>query len=130
MRAALCKAYSGAGWIVFALTLVQFFLAGLGLFGTSGFDAHESVGYILHGITILVFLLALAGPRNGRDIGMGFGLVLIATIQVSLPGLRDDAPVIAAFHPLVALLILGLSAHIGRRYVGPPSARGSEPATV
>ena len=129
MRAALSKAYSGAGWIVFALTLLQFFLAGLGFFGTSGFDAHESVGYALHGITILVFLLAIAGPRNGRDIGMSFGLLVIATIQVSLPGLRDDAPVIAAFHPLVALLILGLSAHIGRRYLGPP-ARGSEPATV
>jgi hypothetical protein len=126
MRAGLSRAYSGTGYLVAALTLVQFFLAGLGIFGATSFDAHESVGYILHGITLIVFLLAIAGPRTGRDIGMGLALLLIATLQVYLPDARDDAPAIAALHPLVALLIMGLASHIGARYLGRGrAARGS-----
>ena len=118
MRTGLSKAYSGVGYLVAALTLLQFFLAGLGIFGATGFGAHESVGYILHAITLIVFLLALAGPRTGRDIGMGLALLLIATLQVLLPELRGDAPAIAALHPVVALVIMGLAAHIGARYLG------------
>jgi hypothetical protein len=123
MRAGLAKVYSGLGWLVLALGVLQFFLAGLGMFGAESFDAHEQVGYALHAITLLVFLAAIAGPRTGRDIGMGFVLLVIATVQVYLPELRDDAPGIAALHPVVALLILGLAADIGRRYLA--RGRGS-----
>ena len=123
MRRGLTIAYSGAGYLVAALVIVQFFLAGLGMFGASDFDAHRSVGGILHGITGLVFLLAIAGPRTGRDIGMGLALLLITTLQMYLPDARDDAPAVAAFHPLVALLVMGLAAHIGDRYLG--RGRGS-----
>jgi hypothetical protein len=118
MRKALSTAYSGFAWLVVALGVLQFFLAGMGIFGASSFDAHENVGWALHTITVLVFVLAIAGPRTGRDIGMGFALAALTTIQTALPGLRDDAPGLAAFHPLLALLILGLAAHIGRRYIG------------
>ena len=118
MRKGLSIAYSGAGWLVVALGVLQFFLAGLGIFGAESFDAHKSVGFAIHGITIVVFLLAIAGPRTGQDIGMGFVLAALTTLQISLPGLRDDAPWLAAFHPVLALLVLGLAAHIGRRYTG------------
>jgi hypothetical protein len=129
MRRALTLAYSGAGWLVLLLGLVQFLLAGEGIFGASSFDAHENVGYTLHAITILVFLLAIAGPRTGRDIGLGFALAALTTLQISLPSLRDDHPGLAAFHPLLALFVLGLAAHIGMRYLGPGRASGP-PATV
>ena len=118
MRHGLSVAYSALGWLVVALGVLQFFLAGLGIFGAESFSAHETVGGILHGLTILVFLLAIAGPRTGQDIGMGFVLAALTTLQISLPGLRDDAPWLAAFHPVLALLVLGLAAHIGRRYIG------------
>ena len=124
MRAAFSKLYSGLGWLVLALGVLQFFLAGLGIFGAESFSAHESVGYALHGITLLVFLAALAGPRTGRDLGLGLALLVIATVQVYLPELRGDAPGIAALHPVVALLILGLASHIGSRYL---ARRGSTP---
>src|SRR5687767_9603572 len=74
MRKGLSTAYSGLGWLIVALGVLQFFLAGLGIFGAESFSAHETVGGILHGLTVLVFLLAIAGPRTGRDIGMGFAL--------------------------------------------------------
>ena len=125
MRKGLSTAYSGVAYVVLALGVLQFFLAGLGIFGAESFDAHETVGGILHGLTILVFLLAIAGPRTGRDIGMGFVLAALTTLQISLPSLRGDAPWLAALHPVLALLVLGLAAHIGRRYIGAGPAGGS-----
>jgi hypothetical protein len=130
MRRGLSFAYSAAAWTVVALGLVQFVLAGMGIFGASSFSAHETVGGILHAITVLVFLLAIAGPRTGRDVGMGFALAAITTIQISLPETRDDAPGLAAFHPLLALAILGLAAHIGARYLPLGRARGSTAAAA
>ncbi len=69
MRKGLSTAYSGVAWLIVALGVLQFFLAGLGIFGAESFSAHATVGGILHGLTILVFLLAIAGPRTGQDIG-------------------------------------------------------------
>jgi hypothetical protein len=131
MRAALSKAYSGLAWLALALGVLQFFLAGLGIFGASSFSAHEGVGYLFHTIAVIVFLLALAGPRTGRDIGLGALFAVLATVQVYLPELRGDVPELAAVHPLLALLLLGLAAHIGRRYIGGAAGGGSgAPATV
>jgi hypothetical protein len=125
MRSALSKGYSGLAWLALALGVLQFFLAGLGIFGASSFSAHEGVGYLFHTIAVIVFLLALAGPRTGRDIGMGFLFAVLATVQVYLPELRGDVPELAAVHPLLALLLLGLAAHIGRRYIGGAAGGGS-----
>jgi hypothetical protein len=130
MRKGLCTAYSAVAWVIVALGVLQFFLAGLGIFGAESFSAHETVGGILHGLTILVFLLAIAGPRTGRDIGMGLTLAVLTTVQISLPELRDDAPWLAAFHPLLALAVLGLAAHIGGRYIGPGARESGAPAGV
>jgi len=128
MRKGLSTAYSGLGWLIVLLGVLQFFLAGLGIFGAESFSAHETVGGILHGLTVLVFLLAIAGPRTGRDIGMGFALAALTTLQISLPELRDDSPWLAAFHPVLALAVLGLAAHIGRRYIGGAAGGSGEPA--
>jgi hypothetical protein len=125
MRRALSKAYSGLAWLSLALGVLQFFLAGLGIFGASSFSAHEGVGYTFHTFAVVVFLLALAGPRTGRDIGLGFLFAVLATVQVYLPELRGDAPELAAVHPLLALFLLGLAAHIGRRYIGGAAEGGS-----
>lgn len=135
MRSALSKGYSGLAWICLALGVLQFFLAGLGIFGASSFSAHEGVGYTFHMLAVIVFLLALAGPRTGRDIGMGALFAVLATVQIYLPELRGDAPALAAVHPLLALVLLGLAAHIGRRYIGGAAGgaaggRSGEPAAV
>ena len=44
---------------------------------------------------------------------MGFGLAVLVTIQIALVGARDDAPGVAALHPVLALFALGLAFHIG-----------------
>src|SRR3954447_7658521 len=113
MRKALTLAYHWLALLIAVGIVVQVFLAGLGIFGADSFEAHETFGGILHGLTILVFLLAIAGRRPGRTIGMGFGLAALGAVQISLVGARDDAPGLAAFHPVLALFALGLAFHMG-----------------
>jgi Family of unknown function (DUF6220) len=113
MRNALTLAYHWLALLIAVGIVVQVFLAGLGIFGAESFEAHKNFGFILHLLSILVFLLAIAGPRTRRTIGMGFGLALLVTIQISLVDARDDAPGLAALHPVLALFALGLAFHIG-----------------
>ena len=126
MRKGLSTAYSGLGWLIVLLGVVQFFLVGLGFFAGETFDAHKDVGWGLHSLTVLVLLLAILGPRTKRDIGLGAALFVVTTIQTALPGVRDDAGWLAAFHPVLALAVLGLAAHIGGRYIGGAAGGGSD----
>jgi hypothetical protein len=113
MRKGLSTAYSGLGWLIVLLGVLQFFLAGLGIFGAESFSAHEGFGWTLHTAAIVVFLLSLLGPRTRRAIGMGFGLLALMTVQILLVGTRDDTPGLAALHPVLALFVIGLAFQIG-----------------
>jgi hypothetical protein len=103
--------YLAIAWA--ALVVLQVFFAGLGIFGASSFDTHKAFGNILHGLTAILLILAIVGPRTGRDIGMAAGLVVLVTIQIGLVSARDDAPGLAALHPVLALLAMGLAVHMG-----------------
>jgi hypothetical protein len=113
MRAGATTAYHGLALLIAAGVIVQVFLAGLGIFGAESFSAHEGFGWTLHTAAIVVFLLALLGPRTRRAIGMSFAFLVLITVQVMLVGARDDAPYLAALHPVLALVVLGLAFHIG-----------------
>ena len=113
MRSGATTAYAGLALLIAVGVVVQVFLAGLGVFGAESFDAHEGFGWMLHTAAIVVFLLALLGPRTGRAIGLSFGLLVLMTVQIMLVGARDDTPWVAAFHPTLALFVLGLAINIG-----------------
>jgi hypothetical protein len=113
MRAGATKAYYALALLIAAGVVVQVFLAGLGIFGAESFSAHKGFGWSLHTAAVVLFLLALLGPRTGRAIGMAFGLVALITVQIMLVGARDDTPYLAALHPVLALFVLGLAFHIG-----------------
>ena len=113
MRNGVATAYCWLALLIAVAIVVQVFLAGVGVFGANSFDAHESFGWMIHSAAILLFILALIGPRTRRAIGMSFGLLALMTIQIELVGARDDEPYVAAFHPVLALFVLGLAVHIG-----------------
>ena len=104
----------GVGAILWAvLVVLQVFFAGLGIFGATSFDTHKSFGNMLHGLSALLLVAAIVGPRTGRDIGMAAGLVVLLTVQIGLVSFRDDAPGLAALHPVLALAAMGLAVHMG-----------------
>jgi len=113
MRNGVTTAYYWLALLIAVAIVVQVFLAGVGVFGANSFDAHESFGWMIHSAAILLFILALIGPRTRRAIGMSFGLLVLMTVQIELVGARDDEPYVAAFHPVLALFVLGLALHIG-----------------
>ena len=96
-----------------AAVVLQVFFAGLGIFGATSFETHKTFGNILHPLTAVLLILAIVGPRTGRDIGMAAALVILVTIQIGLVSARDDAPGLAALHPVLAILAMGLAAHMG-----------------
>ena len=82
MRSGATTAYYALGLVIAAGVVVQIFLAGLGIFGAESFEAHKGFGWIIHTAAIVLFLLALLGPRTGRAIGLSFGLLVLMTIQI------------------------------------------------
>lgn len=82
---------------------LQFLFAGVGVFG-GGFDTHEWFGAgLLHLITILMTIAALARKR-WREAGIAFGLVLLIFLQIAMVSIGRDADSawLAAIHPFMA----------------------------
>ena len=94
--------------------VLQFYLAGMGMFGASNWDAHRAVGYLLALLILVLLVLALIrrGPR--RLLGMSALLAVLVIVQVVLPSLRTSVPFVAALHPVNAMALLGVTATIMR----------------
>ena len=102
---------------IFALgALLQPFTFGLGYFGASdGYDLHEVLGGgVLHGIALLALIAALISPDRRRHAPWALGLVVLATVQILLPDTRDDAPVLAALHPVLGIALIGMAFEMHR----------------
>jgi hypothetical protein len=105
--------------------VVQFFLAGLGVFG-EGFETHVDVGWIVHTLGVVILLLSILGPRTAVDMGAALGLVALNTVQILLSG--ADAAGVAALHPTLALAVLFLALWMVRR-LGTAMRGPTAPAT-
>jgi hypothetical protein len=114
MRRAATTALGALALLLTAAIVLQVFFAGLGIFGTEGFDTHTGFGWILHTVAVVMLVLAVVGPRTGRDIGMAAALVVLMTVQIMLS--NADAAGLAALHPTLALFVLGLAGHMASRY--------------
>jgi hypothetical protein len=123
-------ARQGAAWIyrilitLFAVAVVvEFFLAGLGIFGAmpgeeeslshetveDKFNVHADLGGFLIGGSLLLLIVILVAWTGPRSIGATFGLAVLTVVQRFLGVAGEDAPVAGAFHAINALLILALS---------------------
>ena len=109
-------AYATLAWLFVAGVLTQAFLAGAGLFKWTTMAPHAAFGY---GVTLLpALMLVLAHPArlDRRTVLLNFAMFFMATIlQPSLAYAREDAPVIAALHPVNALLLFALGIVVARR---------------
>ena len=101
--------------IFLAGLLLQFYLAGAGLFGAGSFQPHRMLGDALTVLAILFPVLAVVGRLGRRLIGLSILLVFLTIVQIMLPSLRVSISWIAALHPVNALALMGVSAMI-RRY--------------
>ncbi len=99
-------AFVVTAWLFLACVVVQFFLAGLGVFaGSSNFEIHRNFGYLFGWLTLLLLILGIAGRVGRRFIGPAAVLLVLFAFQSVFIALRADVPVAAALHPVNGLAI-------------------------
>lgn len=111
MRNVIAKVHGGLAWIIVAAVVAQFFFAGLGLFGATDLRAHRLTGSLIVPASLILLILALAGRLGMRQIGLS-ALLLVLTIVQNL--LVRGPSLIAALHPVNALLVLGAAVTLAR----------------
>ena len=96
--------------VVLALgcVVLQVYLAGRGAFGApSGYDPHKDFGRVLEPIALILIIATVAIPatRNKGDIIQAVAFLVLVVLQTVL---AEAGASVAAFHPVNALIILGL----------------------
>ena len=98
-----------------ACIVVQVFLAGLGVFdGPAAFITHRNFGYIIGWLTVVMLVLAVAGRAGRRLIGLSALTLVQMALQSVFVVLRQDAPAVAALHPVNGVLLLLVTVVIAR----------------
>ena len=120
--------FAALAWLYLGLVAFQVFLAGAGVFGAASFELHRGVGYLAAFLGPLILLLAAIVARAGRLVGLAAVVLVLGIIQSILPWLREDAPYLAALHPVNALLLAWLALTIATRATALVRARGNPPA--
>ena len=108
-------AYAMLAWAFLAGLVVQVFSIGLALFaGSENLELHVGLGWILHLAPILVLAAAALARAGRQQILLAAGLAVTVFIVPILALLRDSSPVIAALHPVGALLAFWLAIVVAR----------------
>lgn len=107
--------YLVLAWAFLVGVVVQVFFIGLGLFaGPENLALHVNVGWILHLAPILILLAAALARAGRRRVLEALALAVTVFIVPILVTVRADQPVLAALHPVGALLAFWLSIVVAR----------------
>ncbi len=121
-------AYSIIAWLYVVAILFQVLLIGLNLFAAEPTrSTHVGFGHFIGIFPILLIILAFVGrlPRSAKWLaGLQFGLfVLQAEVFAAI---RGSVPLLAAFHPVLAMVVFAVAVLLASRAVA--LARISTPA--
>lgn len=113
-------AYVGYAWIILAAVVVQFFLAGTGVFaGASNFQTHANFGNAIFLVTLVGLVLAFAARLPWRTIGLTALLpVLVGLQSVFIEFWHSGLGDLAAFHVINGLAIFSLAGFLALRSRG------------
>jgi hypothetical protein len=107
--------------------VVEFFLAGLGVFGLQSdatdagttltdasfvqrFDPHLMFGDVLFGVSLILILVALVARLDRRTILMTLGLFVLMSVQATFA--FAGVPAVRALHAVLGVAIFGAAAYI------------------
>ncbi len=110
--------FNGLAVLYLLGVVVQFFLAGLGVFGTASYDYHQAVGFILGVVSLALLVLAIGAKLPRPLTGLAFLLFILNAIQIVL--IQIDIGEIKALHVVNALaiaLVANMLMHRSRRYL-------------
>ena len=110
--------FYGLALIYLVGVVVQFFLAGLALFGSGDYDIHRVLGYALGAISVVLLGLAI-GAKLSRSL-TALTTVLVALNAAQMVLVQIDVDEIRALHVVNALAIAfvaNMLVHRSRRYL-------------
>jgi mercuric ion transport protein len=107
--------FAVAAWLFVAGIVIQVFLAGAGLFKLTDFTPHGYLGWYLPLVPVVLLILAAVARVDRRTMLLTAVLLLLTMIQPMLAAERKAYPVLAAFHPVNALLVFWLAWTVSRR---------------
>ena len=95
---------------------LQVYLIGAYAFGAfDALEAHRSAGFTVHGLEVLILVIALVAWLPRGDVLLSLVLAVAGTVQLALAS--ASGPWIAALHPFGALVVLALGTELARRGV-------------
>jgi hypothetical protein len=105
------------GAMVFGVAvLVQIYLAGAGIFAAAGpvsqassLDAHRLLGNILAGVAFLLLIAMIVARPRRRVVVTVVALFVLTGVEGLLATAGGTLPYLGALHPVVAVLIVGLT---------------------
>ena len=109
-RSVARTAYPLVAGLFVACTIIQVFLAGLGVFDDpSSFITHRNFGYMFGWLTLVLLVVALVGRMPRRFVGLAVLLLVLFALQSVFIAVREDMPAVAALHPLNGFFILAIA---------------------
>ena len=105
--------FFGLAWLYVAAVVVQFFLAGLGAFGATTYDAHRGLGFVVGIGSLVMLVVALVGKLPRKVLLLTVLLVGLNIVQTILANI--DAEEIAALHPVNGLAIVFVAVELAQR---------------
>jgi Family of unknown function (DUF6220) len=103
----------GLAAVYLAGVVVQFFLAGLGTFGATTFDAHRAVGLGLALVSLVMVVLAFVGKVPRSLLALTLTLLGLNIVQFVLA--QIDVEEIAALHVVNALAVVYVAHELFQR---------------
>ncbi|MFQ5943651.1 MAG: DUF6220 domain-containing protein [Anaerolineales bacterium] len=108
--------YVGFAWLTLVAVIIPFFIAGMSLFVSRTYwSAHGEIGFS-SGFPILgLIIFGLIGWIPRRLTAWLIGMTLLHFVHTALPSVQEAAPMIAAVHPVSALLLVSVTYVHARR---------------
>ena len=105
--------FFGLASLYLGAVVVQFFLAGLGAFGATTYDAHTGLGFVVGIGSLVMLVVALVGRLPRTVFLLTVLLVGLNILQTVLANI--DVEEIAALHPVNALAIVFVAVELAQR---------------
>ena len=102
------RVYLWAAWLFLASVVVQVFLIGLYLFAEGDLDWHRFFALVPTVLSLVILVVAFAARLSVPSKRWAGALFVATFIQGALPAMKDVMSVVAALHPVNALLMLWL----------------------